>query len=75
MVDHPLMPKPEKPEKPRSEFWQAHRDRLVYMAIATVFGIAFLRLGMVGEGKTILIGVATFALNKVRGTIPNGVPK
>ena len=53
-------------------FWYEHGDRIFYMAIATAFGLGFLAiskltpLDMVGEAKVILIGVATFALNRVR---------
>jgi len=38
------------------------------MAIAGAFGVGFLSLDMTGEGKTLLIAVATLALNKARST-------
>jgi len=49
-------------------FWDTHGDRLVFLAIATAFGIGFYCFtDMSGEGKTILIAVATLSLNKARG--------
>ena len=56
-------------------FWYEHGDRLIYMAIATGFGLGFLAMSkftsidMVGEAKVILIGVATLAFNKSRGVM------
>lgn len=48
-------------------FFEDHGDRLVFMLIATVFGVYFLMVvDMAGEGKTLLIAVATLALNKAR---------
>ena len=50
-------------------FWQDHGDRLIFMGIATAFGIYFYAFtDLAGEGKTLLIAVATLALNKARGT-------
>jgi len=50
-----------------SNFWQTHGERLVFMGIATAFGVGFFVFtDMVGEAKTLLIGVATLALNKAR---------
>ena len=52
-----------------SKFWATHGERLVFMAIATAFGIGFWFLtDMTGEAKTLLIAVATLALNKARST-------
>lgn len=56
-------------------FWEENGDRIFYLGIATAFGLGFLAitkyssLDMSGEGKTILIGVATFCLNRVRGVV------
>jgi len=50
-------------------FWEDHGDRLIFMALATVFGVGFFAYtDMTGEGKTILIAVATLCLNKARST-------
>jgi len=52
-----------------SKFWNDHGVRLVFMAITTAFGIGFWYLtDMTGEAKTLLIAVATLALNKARST-------
>ena len=51
-----------------TRFWNDHGDRIVFMAIAGAFGVGFLSLDMTGEGKTLLIAVATLALNKARST-------
>lgn len=53
-----------------NEFWNRHGERLIFMAIVTAFGIAFMAImpEMDGEGKTLLIAVATLALNKARST-------
>ena len=53
-------------------FWKDHGDRLVFMGIVTIFGVAFILLKMTGEGKTLLVAVATLALNKARSK-PNGI--
>ena len=50
-----------------NRFWDDHGDRLVFMAITTVFGVGFYMLDdMQGEAKVLLIAVATLALNKAR---------
>lgn len=52
-------------------FWQDHGDRLIFMGIAAGFGVGFLFTGikeLAGAGTTLLIAVATLALNKARGT-------
>ena len=50
-------------------FWTDHGDRLVFMGIAAGFGAVFYFFAdMIGEGKTLLIAVATLALNKARST-------
>lgn len=50
-------------------FWHDHGDRLVFMAIASAFGVGFyVYTDMTGEAKTLLIAVATLALNKARST-------
>ena len=54
------------------KFAANHGERIVFMAIATCFGIGLYLMGLAGEGKTILIAVATLALNKARGTLKNG---
>ena len=61
-------------------FWQNHGDRVFFMSVSTIFGLAFLSLGtykslepLTGAGTTLLIAVATLALNKARG--PNGKPE
>jgi hypothetical protein len=46
---------------------EEHGERLTFMALATLFGVAFLKIGLSGAGETILIAVATLALNKARG--------
>ena len=52
-----------------TRFWADHGDRIVFMAIAGAFGVGFMSLtDMTGEGKTLLIAVATLALNKARST-------
>ena len=58
-------------------FWQDHGDRLVFMSIGTAFGMFFYfcATDMQGEGKAILIGTATLALNKARGVIADGKEK
>ena len=49
-------------------FWQDHGDRLIFMGLATAFGVGFYAYAdMTGEGKTLLIAVATLCLNKARG--------
>jgi len=52
-----------------SKFWDDNGQRLIYMAIAATMGFLFVLVApdMAGEGKTILIGVATFALTRMRG--------
>ena len=50
-----------------TRFWEDHGDRIVFMAIAAAFGIFFYKFtDMKGEGTTLLIAVATLALNKAR---------
>jgi hypothetical protein len=49
-------------------FWGNHGERLVFMALATAFGIGFCFWeSLAGEGKTILVMVAGILVNKVRG--------
>ena len=51
-------------------FWQDHGDRLIFMTISAIFGIAFyLMTDMKGEAKALLISVAALALNKARGVL------
>ena len=53
-------------------FWDDHGDRLVFMGIATAFGVGFyVCTDMQGEAKTLLIAVATLALNKARSKPTN----
>ena len=50
-------------------FVNEHGERLVFMLLATAFGLAFLTSPeMQGEAKTILIGVAMLCYNKARST-------
>ncbi len=49
------------------QFIENNGDRLIYMLIATMFGVFFYYVGLSGEAKTLLIAVATLALNKARG--------
>jgi len=52
-----------------ARFWDDHGDRLVFLFLATLFGIGFFVFTeMQGEGKTLLIAVATLCLNKARST-------
>ena len=51
-----------------TQFLTNHGERLFFMVVATAFGLAFIKIGMGGEGKTLLIAVATLALNKARGS-------
>lgn len=54
-------------------FWNTQGDRMIFLFFATLFGIGFmLAQDMKGEGKTILIAVATLCLNRARGVMPNG---
>jgi len=53
-------------------FLNNHGERLVFMIIASIFGVGLYYAGLPGEGKTLIIAVATLALNKARGTIKNG---
>ena len=53
------------------QFIVNHGERLFFMSLATCFGLGFIYLDMTGEGKTLLIAVATLALNKARGTLNN----
>ena len=58
-----------------SKFWNGHGERIVFMGIATAFGVGFWFLtDMTGEAKTLLIAVATLALNKARSTPKDGEP-
>jgi len=54
-----------------TKFWTTHGERLVFMGMATVFGLAFWFYfpDMKGEAKTILIGIAMLLFNKARGPI------
>ena len=50
------------------KFWDNHGERLIFMGLATVFGVAFLLWSdLAGEGKTILVMVAGILVNKMRG--------
>ena len=51
-------------------FFSQHFERLFFMLVATVFGGWFYYFGTQAKGETILIGVAMFALNKVRSPKP-----
>jgi len=54
-------------------FWNDHGDRVFFMGLATCFGVGFYFFSdMTGEGKTILIAVATLCLNKARSTPKDG---
>lgn len=56
-----------------TEFWANHGDRIVFMAIVTAFGFGFYFMNdMKGEAKTLLIAVATLALNRARTGPKNG---
>lgn len=57
-------------------FWNRHGERIIFMAIVTAFGVAFMAImpDMSGEGKTLLIAVATLALNKARSTEKEEAP-
>jgi arginine exporter protein ArgO len=58
----------------KTRFFDAHGERLVFMAAAAVFGIGLIALGkwlldsaeLTGSGVALLIGVGTLALNKAR---------
>jgi arginine exporter protein ArgO len=58
----------------KTRFFDAHGERLVFMATAAVFGIGLIALGtwlldsdeLTGAGVALLIGVGTLALNKAR---------
>lgn len=51
-----------------NRFWDNHGERIVFMALATAFGVGFLFWeALEGEGKTILVMVAGILVNKVRG--------
>lgn len=55
-------------------FWDTHGDRLIFMGVVTCFGLGFYFMtDMQGEAKTLLIAVATLALNKARGVIKKPV--
>jgi len=73
-VERAMVKKPMKEWGLR--FWKDHGDRLLFMTIAAGFGMFFYfcATDMQGEGKAILIGVATLAMNKARGVV-NGKPK
>ena len=59
-----------------TEFWNTHGDRLIFMGIATAFGVGFYMLeDMQGEAKVLLIAVATLALNKARSKQNGTEPK
>lgn len=50
-----------------SRFWNEHGERIIFMGVASAFGIGFYHFtDMTGEGKTLLIAVATLCLNKAR---------
>lgn len=51
-------------------FAENNAERLIFMGIATVFGLIFYCVfpEMKGEAKTILIGVAMLCYNKARST-------
>ena len=61
-------------------FWEEEGKRIFYMTITSVFGVGFIITGvlveeldaLVGAGTTLLIGVATLANNKSRGSSKNG---
>ena len=59
-------------KKEPSQLWIEHQEKLLFMGIATFFGIVFSLLGWIGEGKTILIAVATLALNRARSKVAKG---
>ena len=49
-------------------FWDNHGERMVFMVLATGFGIAFyFAPDLQKEGQTILIMIAGILVNKVRG--------
>ena len=56
-------------------FWGDHGDRIVFMGIVAVFGVIFMYIDMIAEGKVLLIADATLALNKARSTPKEEKPK
>ena len=52
-----------------NKFWNNHGERIIFMIIATIFGMAFYYFvpDMKGEAKTILVGIAMLCFNKARG--------
>ena len=50
-------------------FWYAHGDRLIFMALATLFGAGFYYIGMQAEAKTIWSLVVGMCINKARGVV------
>ena len=58
-----------------ARFWKDHGDRIIFMAIVAVFGVIFIHIDMVAEGKVLLIADATLALNKARSTPKEEKPK
>ena len=59
------------------DFWKDNGQRIVYMTLAAGFGVMFVRFmpDMAGEGKTLLVGVATFCLTRMRGGNTNDSEK
>ena len=60
-------------------FLDEHGGRLIFLLLATLFGIGFVWAGyakeipeLKGAGATFLIAVGTIALNQARGAIPQG---
>ena len=58
-----------------NRFWADHGDRLVFMGIATVFGLGIAYLGyklkdekLMGTGIGMIVVVGGLALNKARST-------
>jgi len=49
------------------KFWNAHGERLIYMALALGLASGLYYYGMQAEAKTIYIGTAMLCYNKARG--------
>lgn len=58
------------------KFWEDNGQKLFYLALATAFGLGFIKyLDMAAEGRTLLVAVCGVLLTKIRGTAPNGKEK
>jgi hypothetical protein len=50
------------------KFLEKEGQRVFYLAVATIIGIAFISLGLKEEGIMFLTAVGTLALNRARGS-------